>query len=592
MVKASSGRRAPTARTPGPPVVNFRFNDRDLAAPDGTAIAGALLSNGEQAWRTTRRGDQCRGLFCGIGTCFDCLVDVNGEKAVRACLRRVRDGDEVRSSDSVGRPQALNMTGPNMTGLNMTGPNMTGRDLTDIVVVGAGPAGMAAAAAAAARGASVVVVDATPRLGGQYYRQPLVDDGAQSSPAGPGLPTRFHGIATHPLVELRLGRSVWSATRERASFIVHLDDGPGSRLRARAIVLATGASELVLPFPGWDLPGVVTAGAAQALLKSQRVFVGRRVVVGGTGPFLLPVAAALAGTGAQVTLVEAATLSTVPRALPGLVAHPAKMAEAAAYGLALGRRRARALTGRAVVRCEGDGKVERAVVARLAPDWAIIAGSEQTVEVDAVCVSYGFVPRVELARQLGASDLRRAGSLTGGAAPDHTMGSTIPGLFVAGELAGIAGAEVAELEGELAGHGAASHVGRPDNRSPSDHEDLARRLSKGRAFARALEALYPPGAKWTSWLDRSTVFCRCEQTTWGAIEEVIAKGARSAREVRSLTRCGMGYCQGRTCGPALQLAVSALTGRPADVVGDLHKRPVAVPVPLDLVARSGGLADW
>jgi D-hydroxyproline dehydrogenase subunit alpha len=127
-------------------------------------------------------------------------------------------------------------------------------------------------------------------------------------------------------------------------------------------------------------------------------------------------------------------------------------------------------------------------------------------------------------------------------------------------------------------------VGRPDNRPRSEREHLERRLQKSRRFARALEALYPVGPGWTSWLDDSTVFCRCEQATWGALETAVAEGAGASREVRSLTRCGMGYCQGRTCGPALQLAVSALTGRPVDRLGDLHKRPVVVPVPLGRVA--------
>ena len=172
---------------------------------------------------------------------------------------------------------------------------------------------------------------------------------------------------------------------------------------------------------------------------------------------------------------------------------------------------------------------------------------------------------------------------------NESMASSTPGLFVAGELAGVAGAEVAELEGELAGHAAATYIGLPDNRAPTERQSLSRRLRKSRAFASCLEDVYPLAAQWTSWLDASTVFCRCEQTTWGTIESVVTRGAARAREVRSLTRCGMGYCQGRTCGPALQLAISALTGRPIDQVGDLQKRPVAVPVPLGQVASLVGL---
>jgi D-hydroxyproline dehydrogenase subunit alpha len=585
--------------TAGSQLVRFRFDGRELTAPRGTTVAGALLANGEQAWRTTRAGSQRRGLFCGIGTCFDCLVDVNGEKAVRACLRPLHDGDEVSSSRSVGGPRPATGTAPG----KHRAPKVT--SVADVVVVGAGPAGMAAAAAAAARGATVVLVDASPRLGGQYFRQPLVDGPGEPSPAGPGLPSRFHEIAHHPLVELRLGRHIWSAYREGLGREGLGSEGPGSEglgftlrldgglegasfLRGRAIVLATGASELTLPFPGWELPGVMTAGAAQALLKSQHVAVGRRVVVAGTGPFLLPVAATLAQAGTHVTVVEAAPLRAAPGALPGLVAHPAKLAEAAGYGSVLVRHGVRFMTGRAVVRCQGDGRAERAVVARLGRDWGAVAGSEQAIDVDAVCVSYGFVPRMELARQLGAGDLWRPGRLTGGVACDRTMASSTPGLFVAGEVAGIGGAEVAEVEGELAGHAAASYIGLPDGRPLSDHEGLARRLRKSRAFARGLEALYPLGTGWLSWLDQSTVVCRCEQATWGAVERAVAQGARSAREVRSLTRCGMGYCQGRTCGPALQLAISALTGRSVDRVGDLHKRPVAIPVPLSDVAVPAG----
>jgi hypothetical protein len=203
-------------------------------------------------------------------------------------------------------------------------------------------------------------------------------------------------------------------------------------------------------------------------------------------------------------------------------------------------------------------------------------------------VSYGFVPRLELARQLDAGDLARAGHLAGGVACDATMASSTPGLFVAGELAGVAGAEVAELEGEMAGHAAAAYIGLADGRSAAEKERLRRRLQRGRAFADGLEALYPLGPGWTSWLDSSTIFCRCEQATWGSVETAIRQGAANAREVRSVTRCGMGYCQGRTCGPALQLAISTVTGRPIDRVGDLQKRPVAVPVAL---GRAAGLAS-
>ena len=462
--------------------------------------------------------------------------------------------------------------------------------MSEVIVVGAGPAGMAAAAACYSRGVRVVLVDGAPRLGGQYFRQPLVEptsNGNQPAPpAGLRLPARFRHLAANPAIELRLGCEVWSVSKGPSGFTLLLADGAPATLHSSALVLATGASELTLPFPGWELPGVVTAGAAQALLKSQHVPIGRQVVVAGTGPFLLPVAAALAEAGARVLVAEAAPARSAPRAVPNLLRHPHKLREAVGYGLVLARHRVPVLAGWAVVGCEGKGRVERALLARLGPNWERLPGPGRTVPADAVCVSYGFVPRLELALQLGAPALSRPAQLALGVATDATMGTSVGGLFVAGELAGVAGAEVAELEGELAGHSAASYLGLADDRGPAERQRLLRRLRSSRAFTARLSALYPLRAGWSSELEPSTVFCRCEQVPWEAVEAAIARGATTAREVRSVTRCGMGYCQGRTCGPALQMAISALAGRLLDEVGDLHKRPVAVPVFLGRVASS------
>ena len=370
--------------------------------------------------------------------------------------------------------------------------------MPDVVVVGGGPAGMAAAAACSRRGARVVLVDGTPRLGGQYFRQPLAEPTSGDQPVPPAglrLPARFHHLTANPAVELRLGCEVWSVSQGPSGFTIRLTDGAPAALHSQALILATGASELTLPFPGWELPGVATAGAAQALLKSQHVPIGRRVVVAGTGPFLLPVAAALAEAGARVLVVEAARARSAPRAVPALLRHPNKLREAAGYGLVLARHRVPVLTGWGVVRCEGEGRVERAVLARLGSDWERLTEPVRTVPADAVCVSYGFVPRLELASQLGASAFSRPDQLAVGVVTDANMGTSVGGLFVAGELAGVAGAEVAELEGELAGHSAASYLGLSDDRGPADEQRLMRRLRSSRTFAAAVVGPLPPARR-------------------------------------------------------------------------------------------------
>ncbi len=460
--------------------------------------------------------------------------------------------------------------------------------MVDVAIIGGGPAGMAAACAAAAGDASVVVIEASSRLGGQYLRQPLFDAPGGGPVAPSGLPARVGRLADAGRVQVKLETSVWSITRDPGEFSLRLDDPQATQLRAKAVVLATGAPELVLPFPGWDLPGVVTAGAAQALLKAQHLRVGERVVVAGTGPLLLPVAAALAGRGASVLLVEAAPAHVAIRLAPALAIQPAKLAEAAGYFAALLRHRVKVLSGHAVVRCEGTSAVERAVIARIDANWRPVPGSERTVDLDALCVSYGFVPRLELARQLSVAQVDHGGPLRISVDGDpSTMESSLPGVFVAGELAGIGGARVAQLQGELAGR-AAARFARPAQKAPAaaPARQLAQ-LRRARAFAAALERSYRLGDGWLSWLENSTVFCRCEQSRWGELLAAIKDGATTVRELRSLTRCGMGYCQGRTCGPALQLAIAATTGRSLQEAGDLHRRPVAVPVPLAQIARQG-----
>ena len=565
--------------------VKFWFEGKELFVPGAMTVAGALLANGERAFRTTRAGGQERGLFCGIGTCFECLVELNGECAVRACMTVLKSGDQVRRSLSVGLRPKLSAPPSPVPPL----PATPGRvEEADVIVVGGGPGGMATAAAAAARGARVVIVDAWPHLGGQYLRQPLSDGSGAAPSAGRQLPSRFRPLAAGTRARLVLGTGVWAVRAVAGGFAAHLDDGSGTQLLAPALVLATGASELVVPFPGWELPGVTTAGAAQALFKSQGAVVGRRVLVAGTGPFLLPVAVALAEGGARVSLVEAAPARSAPYALASLLGHPAKLAEAAGYAASLARHGVQVLTGRAVVRCEGDATVRRALVARLGPGWRPLAGTERPFDVDAVCTSYGFVPRLELARQLGVRERSHPAYPGSWVATGADMATSVPGLYVAGELAGVAGAKAAELEGELAGHAAASYLGLIDGRPRAQREVTTRRLAREREFAARLARLYPVGNGWLSWLDEGTLFCRCEEVPWSVVRATLHGGARTLRDVRNLSRCGMGYCQGRTCGPALELALSALAPDRLGQGGDFHKRPVAVPVPLGVVAGQAG----
>jgi NADPH-dependent 2,4-dienoyl-CoA reductase/sulfur reductase-like enzyme len=482
---------------------------------------------------------------------------------------------------------------------------------TDVAVVGAGPAGIAAALAAADLGNRVVLVDAGRAPGGQIYRQPATASAAEVAAVGPKLPERLRRALVHPGIWYLPGTTVWQAvpgsgvTRgadgtdgfdmSQAEFRLWLTtagrDGAvePDQVWARAVVIATGASEIVLPFPGWDLPGVTTVGAAQALLKGQGVTAGRRVLVAGSGPLLLPAAAGLAEAGVDVVAVlEANPVSTgAVVAAARLAPFAGKRKEAAAYARILARHRVPVKTGHAVVTAGGDGQVEQATVSRVDRDWRPVPETAQTVGVDAIHVSFGFGPALELSRALGCADLPQAGRPAAAVWCDGDQATSVPGVFAAGETTGVAGADVAELEGYLAGAAAARWLGTASAEFFDQKLGRVRAgLGRARRFARGLDNLYPWRPGGLDWPEPDTVLCRCEEVPWAAIGAAVAAGARDVRAVKGVTRCGMGYCQGRMCGPAVQQAVAAATGRGLAAVGDLGSRPILTPVTLGEIAGS------
>ncbi|MFD6988911.1 NAD(P)/FAD-dependent oxidoreductase [Streptomyces sp. NPDC059943] len=493
---------------------------------------------------------------------------------------------------------------------------MTGR--RHVVVVGAGPAGLAAADAALAAGAEVTLIDTAERPGGQYHR--MLPEAYEATDPGAlqhgyrSFDRRARRVLGHPRCTWWAESSVWALERRDAADPADMADMAGSTgdgpplvhvlrgtprrrhvLEPDALVLATGAHDRVLPFPGWDLPGVYTAGAAQALAKGERVAVGDRVVVAGTGPFLLPVATSLLEAGSRV-------LEVLEAGRPGAVAggwlrrpwelgpQLGKSGELLAYAAALGRHRVPYRLGRAVVEARGDGRVEEIVTARVRADWSVVPGSESVVAVDAVCVGHGFTPRLELPVAAGCA-LRPvpagpsadspAGSPAGSPADvfvgvDDDQRTSRPGVYAAGEITGVAGAPASRAEGAVAGWIAAG--GAPESRALAT---LRVNRDRGRAFAARLAAAHPIGRAWSGWLRPDTVICRCEETTYAAVCRSADDPTRTEPGVAKLaTRAGLGPCQARMCGPTV-----AELRRSADAGAGPHHRPVAEPIRLGELAR-------
>jgi NADPH-dependent 2,4-dienoyl-CoA reductase/sulfur reductase-like enzyme len=416
----------------------------------------------------------------------------------------------------------------------------------DVAVIGAGPAGLAAAIEAAAR-RQVVVLDLGPRAGGQYYRH------TAAGPTDPHFVIR-ESVCRGRGVRILTGTQVF-LVEPGPPFTIHT---PGETITADAVVIATGAHDRVIPFPGWDLPGVMTAGGAQSLLKGDNVVPGNRIVVAGTGPFLLPVAAGFATAGARVSVFEANHPGAFAR-FPGVLArNPDKIPEAARYLATMIRHRV------------GIGFGHHVDAAHGTDELAAVTIGGRTIPCDILAVSHGFTPQIDIGVTLGCAT-RLASDGTVALVVDDNQATTVPGVYAAGEVTGVGGKDLAELEGIIAGL-TLSGVDDPTRRAK-----LSVRRARRRAFAEVMPKVYPvPGLTVTD----ATTICRCEEVTHGTIAAAVTElGARDPRAVKLLTRAGMGWCQGRTCGEAVACTVAHLTGTSPDPAG-AGRRILAQPVRL------------
>ena len=456
-----------------------------------------------------------------------------------------------------------------------------------VVVVGAGPAGIAAAIEAARAGLTVHVYDENANPGGQIYRQPL-------EPMQPGPTVGPEAARGRRLLEeFRLAGSqvvlhqralVWGAFAERS--IEVWENERSERVTPEVLVLAMGGYERPVPIPGWTLPGVYTAGAMQVLVKTQGVLPGQRVLIAGTGPLLPVIAGQLAQAGAQVVAVlEAASLRGAWRAIPQLWGQWTLIGDAWHYWRGLRTARIPYRRSNTVARIIGTEAVQAAVTVKLDEDWHPVPHTEQTIEVDAVCLGFGFVPSTQLT-QLCNCEHRYASEL-GGWIPvtSAEMETSRPGIFAAGDATGSGGAMVAELEGRIAGIAAAARVGalRPAEAAARmrPHRQALGRLQRLRAV---LDRLTCVREGLGDLITPDTIICRCEEITAAEIQASLEESTADLAQLKRMTRAGMGYCQGRMCGPALGTLLAKRTGMGLEGIIPPSFRPPIKPVPIEVLA--------
>jgi NADPH-dependent 2,4-dienoyl-CoA reductase/sulfur reductase-like enzyme len=463
----------------------------------------------------------------------------------------------------------------------------------DVLIVGGGPAGMSAARTAAGVGMRVLLVDERPTLGGQIYKQP-----------GPGFSVTDPAAADHStrygrqLIESAVGSDAAVALRTAVVAVEQQDDGfavvlvrdgePATTVRTHRLILAPGAHDRPVAFPGWTLPGVVTAGAMQSMAKSQAVLPGRRMVFAGSGPVALAFPSQLAHYGARVvTALEAGPAPRpldLARILGAARGNGSLLRDAARYRAGLLRHRVPVRYGRIVVRAEGGDRVERVVHAAVDRDWQVIPGSELTVEADVLCIGYGFVPSLELLRLVGCSTVFDD-DLGGRVVQKDDWGRTsTEGVYAAGDGTGVEGSYVAIDEGVLAALGAAQDAGFLDRASAEHHSaNPRRRLRRRRSLARATGRMFRVGTGIYDLADDQTTVCRCENVTQASLVEASAS-TDDLNVVKGLTRAGMGPCQGRNC----QRHIAALLARTHGVpIGEIELATPRMPVrPVPIAAMA------
>jgi NADPH-dependent 2,4-dienoyl-CoA reductase/sulfur reductase-like enzyme len=453
--------------------------------------------------------------------------------------------------------------------------------MAEIVIVGAGPAGMAAALQLVVHGIAPVVIDESPRPGGQAYRQPppalaLDIEALLGSEAAKYRRLHARFAAIRDRIDYRPGTLVWGVSDGQVHMLA---DGSVATQPYDALVLASGATDRLLPVQGWTLPGVFTLGGAQTILKDQGCVIGRRVVLCGSSPLLYLAAVQYRAMGADIVgVLDTTPFAAKLAALPALMASPRTLARGVGYLAKLGAQGVPVHHGVRLLAFEGRDGVE-------ALQYRDRRGKVWRLACDAVAVGFGLRPESQLA-ELAGCRLRYDERFRQWLPECDADGRCGSGVYTAGDGSAIGGADAAELSGTLAA--CAVLEDRGVALSSIDRAGLRRELVRLRRFQAGMAKAFAWPHQWMGELADEVPVCRCENVTAGEIRETLraAFGPVEVNRAKAVSRCGMGRCQGRFCGLAVSELIATTLGRPHAEVGRL--RAQAPVKPLAMSARIEG----
>lgn len=462
--------------------------------------------------------------------------------------------------------------------------------MAQFVIIGGGPGGISAAIEAAKAGLTVTVLDENDRIGGQIYRQLekgfKVDDFnimGKGFKKGLELCRQFEELKGK-IIYLN-NATVWGIFNNRT--IAFARNGSSERLQFDKLLIAAGAYDRPVPFPGWTLPGVLTAGGAQKLVKTERVIPGKKILLAGTGPLQLVLADQLLQAGCEIAaILEAGEIkNNWLKLIKGMWGNWEYMADGLIYLHHIKKAGIPLLRNHIITEARGDNQVEAVVVAKVDKDWRPIADTKQTIKVDTVCLGYGLVTSSELTSL--AECEHEYENACGGYVPvrTETMETTVQGIYAVGDGARVAGSKVAIEEGRIVGIVIANALGYvSDEKKWVIVKESKKSIAKYNRLRKVLDEISRPRPGLYELANNETIICRCEDVTFREIHAAMSKEGSKAKDIKRTTRLGMGSCGGRMCGPTIIELLKNKSGLDSRSPENLTPRPPVKPVPIGVLS--------
>ena len=455
----------------------------------------------------------------------------------------------------------------------------------DLVVLGAGPAGVAAANVASKEGAEVVIIDENSSAGGQIYRAPPNEFQPQNSFKSDEFREgeKQRNILENSNLTALFKHRVWSVSSDLVVSTV----GPNglSSWHARSLIIANGALERIIPFPGWTIPGVIGLAASTILLKSQYVLPGQSTVVAGCGPLLIAVANGIIKSGGKVSaIIDLNSKSDWIKAFPRFFSRPDQLFKGVSWFANIMKAGIKLYGGHAVTNTKQVDNVLKISIAPINSAGSILDSKNQKiVEGDCLAIGHGLFPSTEITRLLKAKHIYDP--LKGGWVPliDDDFRSSIPGVYIAGDATGISGAFSAVQKGRIAGMAAVRDLNvMSSQKYKAKIKSELIILKKNENFGKAAVRLMKFRPELIQTITSETIVCRCEDVFRSEIDEAIESGARDLNQLKAWTRCGMGPCQGRTCSEAIEDILASKVGS-RELAGQWTGRTPLRPVPIEQI---------